>query len=600
MGIDTLFPSSLRPEQHLMLQLFVAIWVSICDGAVFCFSLLSPRLKEAPFNFSQEQVAIVSTTGVVLSYFSMPTGYLFDFHGPRPTLLIGGILNFVGWGLMAFVYHYEFTTSPVLIAVCYGLSQLSTSFFETGSIITNLAAFSSQQGHVVALQKTFLGLGSSIITCFFQGFFNQSLSVLCLALSLVNGFVGVVGAYTIRLPCPELRVPGLNCGAPSADGTGAPALSPEAVAVLEKAERNASKRFQSTFNVGYGILGALLITLFTTDVVERYESATSAGRAAAAVITLLLSLSFAVLAKIVPDPAFTTSGLSSSGLSSRKIERLPLFTPPVSPRNYVTDDQPSQTEAATAQSPATNPAPSASTALLPFVQNDRGILENVRTVELWILWWVSLCVWGCSTMVSSNGAQIYQSLDFTGYEKTVNGVYVSLFGIASALGRVAVGTTYPALTRRGIHVSVYLAVAPAIMASACILFVVLPSKGLPLPFFLVGFGTGMSWGATVLIITALFGSNNRGRHYSFLYLAGILTPFVFSQGLFASIYDKEAVSQGFTEKTKCRGVGCVLSSLMVVAAFNATAIVAGVVFYLRIKKNRGFGVRLVETAAAPA
>ena len=96
-----------RADSYLFFQLFLSIWIAIAAGAVWCFSLIIPALSRvgpsaqvnmnsshhtrgsttstlspasissassSPFDFSAEDIAIVSTVGVIMSYCSLPTG----------------------------------------------------------------------------------------------------------------------------------------------------------------------------------------------------------------------------------------------------------------------------------------------------------------------------------------------------------------------------------------------------------------------------------------------------------------------------------------------------------------------------------------------
>jgi hypothetical protein len=212
---------------------------------------------------------------------------------------------------------------------------------------------------------------------------------------------------------------------------------------------------------------------------------------------------------------------------------------------------------------------------------------NLKKVELWLMCFVSFAVWGCGTVVSSNSTQIFQALDFSGYDRSLDSVYVSIYGVASALGRVVVGFADDALKARHMHVAHLFPIAPIINTIGIPLFFILPAKGLIVAFFACGLATGVTWGSTVLIIKNIFAPDNCGKHYNVLYVAGMLTPLVMNVALFGPLYDARSEELGMAATHTCSGYRCIDVPLFVSLALNVLAIPCAVMFVRRIVHNGG-------------
>lgn len=208
----------------------------------------------------------------------------------------------------------------------------------------------------------------------------------------------------------------------------------------------------------------------------------------------------------------------------------------------------------------------------------------MRTPELWLLWWICFCVWGAMTLVNANMELIYRALAGpNGFSKQRNAVYVSIFGLASALGRILVGAVHPHLARRCIDIWAVLPVAPLVMIAGLLAFLVCGARAIVVPFFLIGLGTGLAWGTVVLVIKRVF--TEAGRHYNFLYTAGMLTPILWNLVLFAGIFEAESKAQHQPSLNQCEGIKCILISVLVAVGANVTAFIASIVFTYRLNNN---------------
>lgn len=590
-------------EKAWFCQFCIGILICVNNGACFVFGIFSPYMKRGAFKYTQSQIDAVSTVGVLLSYFSMPTGFLYDRKGPAATLLVGTVLNVTGWMGMYFIFkdmeHPLLSNSVAVMAFFFGLSQLSASFYETGSVLTNLKSFSCYQGRVILIQKTFMGLGSSLVAQIYIAFFEKTFTGIApffAFLFLYSAVAGTLAVLYLRLPTPATRCVGLNVedAETKARGGGEPLL------------------FRRPFNVATVILCFSVAFVLCTTLLTNFTTLTGGMRIGIGVSTILLCASFTSM--IFTTPSYEVNrrvGGDDAVVVEDEAAPPPLAVPSAELAaasegtrhcsagediTLCTDGGRGPGAAVVVMQPygavvSTPPFPSAEEVdksdALAFVPNAASLWVNIRHRELWLLWLVCFAAWSSMTVVSSNSSQIYQALAYDTFSQTVNTVFVSTYGVASAVGRIIVGFLHPRMELRKIPISAMLPLAPLLNIVGLPLFLVAPTPLLFVPFFVVGLGVGFSWGSTVLIITSLFTSTNCGKHYSFLYTAGMLSPLIFNMALFGPLYDHYGKLQGHGSDGSCSGVVCIATPIVVCIALNVIAVPAAYFFYQRTTTRRG-------------
>ncbi|KAG5484809.1 hypothetical protein LSCM1_06635 [Leishmania martiniquensis] len=599
-------------EKRWFCQFCIGILLCVNNGACFCFGIFSPYMKGEGFRYSQFQIDAVSTVGVLLSYFSLPTGFLYDRKGPTATLVAGTLLNVTGWAGMYFIFSGALSSNTVVVSIFYGLSQLSASFYETGSILTNLKSFSCYRGRVILIQKTFMGLGSSLVAQIYIAFFEKEFDGIApffAFLCLYSAFAGTLGVLFLRLPTTATRCVGINVvdADTCARGGGEPRM------------------FALPFNVGTVILCVSVAFVMVTSLVENYVHPLSIPwRVVIGFATIGLCASFTAMIFTTPSyevnrrrgasethmggpenraSAVEASGFVLSPAAARASDDAVMVKE--DDRCYgAVDDLSTCAVPSTEVQPAAglkdeleaSAMPSKAEPMLPpaelgaggsdtqesaDVLNSKSLWENLQYCELWLLWLVCFGAWSAMTVVSTNSSHIYQAIARGTFSLTVNSVFVSIYGVASAVGRILVGALYPCMERRRIHVSALLLVAPLLNIIGLPLFFFTPAHFLFVPFFVVGLGVGFSWGSTVLIVTSLFSSANCGKHYSFLYTAGMISPLIFNMALFGPLYDHYQAEQGHGKGDSCEGVICFAVPLIVCTVVNLFAAPSAYVFYKR-------------------
>lgn len=583
------FPSwrKLTVERRLFLQFFAGILLCANNGACFCFALFSDRFLDAPFSYSQSEISTIATVGVLLSYFSLPTGFLYDNKGPGITIAVGTFLNASGWLGLAYLFRSSEIPSLSLVSVIffYGLSQFSASFFETSAMLTNLKTFSCYKGKVVLIQKTFMGLGTSlaaqVFVIFFQG--HSSMSSFFVFLFIYSAIVGVFSFHFITLPTDQTKCLGLNVIDETTIrlGGGEPLLFRVPFTVGSVI---------LVFNVGIVLAMSLLEICFEIGPIVKFFFG---------FLVIALPLSYLSMTLVSPNYTCNVNGYKEKECTSRTEKGV--FYGSEEPINSDIFTELSFEEVVS--TPITC-APCQENSMMktvflpflwrvfppkkhPYVKNDLSLWKNLRKRDIWALWLSCFASWSAMTLVSSNSTQIHLSVTKGKYNSLINAVYVSVFGVGGAVGRIGVGLLHPILERHSVAITLFTFVSPCVNVIGLPLFLFVPKALLFLPYFLVGLSSGISWGSTVLVVTSFFTQKNCGKHYSFLYTAGMLSPIVFNTLLFGPLYDHYSIKQNHGIVSSCEGVVCIGVPIVVCFLLNLLVVPISLYFARRTTSNLG-------------
>lgn len=558
------FPSlwSFTLEKRCFFQLFVGILLCANNGACFCFALFSEQLKDSPFCFSQSQISVIGTIGVLTSFFSFPTGYIYDKWGPQYTIAVGTSLNAVGWlGLgMLFRLDESHSASIFLVILFYGASQLSASFFETSAMLTNLRVFSCYQGRVVQIQKTFMGLGTALAAqaylVFFQNF--NTISPFLFFLCVYSVLVGILSYSVICLPTERTRCLGLNVVSTHQflEGTGEPTL------------------FKKPFNVGSIIILSSVGIILAMTLIESYVHVEGALRLLFGALVIGVPMSFVSMVFITSSYSCNINGYREANNEiscENTVDNI--SNPEIVLESIIPAENPISLVPAEEVTEASNIWFFNFKMLVPefpdsFKINRQSLRRNVLTLDIWLLWFVCFASWGAMTLISANCSQIYQAVSNGTFSPNLNAANVSVFGAAGSLGRIAVGVVHPFLKRNRIVISALCSVPPLLNVVGLPLFLIVPSSLIFIPFLITGVASGISWGSTILIVTTFYDSNNCAKHYSFLYTAGMVSPIIFNTLLFGPMYDYYGKVQA-NANSRCDGVICIW--VPIIACFFVTA-----------------------------
>lgn len=166
-------PDARQFNRQRFSQLAAGVFAAACVGITQCFPIISNVVKSSGGGISQSDVAKISTAGVVAGYMMLPFGILYDTFGPKPVLLLCGLVCTAGYVLLSLIFSGHIAFGVTLMCAVNAMISLGASSMDTGSLMSNLYAFPLSRGEVIILQKTFVGLGSTFFSIIFECFFSK-------------------------------------------------------------------------------------------------------------------------------------------------------------------------------------------------------------------------------------------------------------------------------------------------------------------------------------------------------------------------------------------------------------------------------------------
>ncbi|EPY20743.1 hypothetical protein AGDE_14500 [Angomonas deanei] len=117
----------------------------------------------------------ITTCGSVVGNVVLPYSFVYDFFGPLPIAILCIIVFPLGALLIAFCFEEIIIGDVVKLCVFYSFMNLGTTFFDLVCCMTVISYFPTRRGAVVALLKTFVGLGSAITGSLYLGYFGGAI-----------------------------------------------------------------------------------------------------------------------------------------------------------------------------------------------------------------------------------------------------------------------------------------------------------------------------------------------------------------------------------------------------------------------------------------
>lgn len=142
---------------------------------------------QARYNLSQRDMSSIVTVGLVFQCSMLPYAFLYDYFGPTIIAAIATVQVPLGTLLLALCFMGQVEGSVVRLCVFNALMGSGCILFDLACCVTVLSHFPTHRGPVVALMKTFSGLGSAIFACPYSGFLWTLRSVMCLGHGRVRG-----------------------------------------------------------------------------------------------------------------------------------------------------------------------------------------------------------------------------------------------------------------------------------------------------------------------------------------------------------------------------------------------------------------------------
>ena len=533
--------------------LAAGVYACLAISTVYSLSLLTDHIKTA-YNIGQQELATITTIGYAFGMFGLPAGFMYDRYGPQHCFVVGAALLVSGCCFLGRIFDGSVAGTVVTFSLCYVLVAWPSGWVDAPSLLTNMYCFPLNRGDVVALQKTFVGLGGTVFAIYYMAFFKDQYVNFCWFLSAVGLASIAFAMYTIRLP-------------PFHPKSGAPSVSlpPTAVtplcattATTECMEWKTVPADSRRLRIGYAALGVMMLLAFGYSITSALFQLSQGWRVAIGIAVSITLASFLLMA--IPMRAAATS----------------------SPVKSDSPDSACVSVATRVEAP----------------QNTRTFMYNLQhSPDLWLLWWVCFCVFGSALTVIINSAQIYRAVNDNSYDSDRNTLFVATIGIASGLSRISVGQLDRVLERHGFCISILLPVTPSLCAAGLLLLTVLPADGLFLPFILVPASHGACLASMTLCSRMMFSPATVGKHYNFMFTGGMAGIILLNRLLFGKIYDHHSHAQNLYPH--CAGHVCVSASVLTMAVANVTAAAAGFVVHRRWVRGASTAESHIQSGGVP-
>lgn len=624
-------------ELYRFRMLVIGITVALGVSTTYGYSIFTEYMKEK-YGMNQVDITTISTVGNCLGYCSFILGVVFDLFGAKVQLILSGGLAAIGLILFGLSFDdkisYSRETMVILLSVFNGIMFLGCPSLDGASVLPLMMNFPVDRGFIIVIQKTFSGLGTSILMLYFNAFFKaqtsdetSKFSAYAYFLAAQVMFVSILGAIFIDLPtynpCDWVKK----------------RLSPEEL----KERQDTLKVYMKQrppyrrFYIGCTILGILLVFLTVNSLVGSFVSMSAATQKGLWAVGILLLLSFMLMglpfqclgAYPVPDrpskfPAFGEMDRNEDEDEEEGIAK----------RKYADDGRPKEAETQEIQEalhaeeedrPLQDPwmesnsldekSKRKESALWKngplmvektgeeYVETDTesekcafgatgdpqyhgSFWSHLLTLDLWLFWLCFFSMWGTGTVLIFNAAQLYRSKAYGHFSVTHQALYVGLIGVGSAIGRILSGVMDMWVTRRrttgekkkNIYTVMFLPLSSILLGLSFILIVVLPAEGIVLPFILGAMGNGMGWGLAALSMRIVY-ADDLGKHYNFMWSSGIVATVALNLFMFGGMFDNTAMKEGTLPM--CDSPKCVIPQMWILLACNVVSTGAAILVQWR-------------------
>ncbi|EPY35479.1 hypothetical protein AGDE_07305 [Angomonas deanei] len=316
-------------ELYRLRMLLAGIYTGIGISSTIGFSLFTEFMK-AKYGFDQRQITTISTTGNCVGYLSFLSGVLFDFAGPKVVLPVAGALGCLGFLLFGLAFDdvipkkESSNTNMIQFCIFLTIVYFGSPSIDVATIMPLMLNFPRERGYVVIIQKTFSGLGTSILMAYFNGWFlnmedrsQSSYSGYAYFVACQLLLVTIVGAVLIDLPPYYMTIYRRNKLLKKAarleayqrgemsfpDGELPPELKEAQEAAAELEERKQITQLylkQDTIPVrvwvGCGLVIVMLIIVTLTSIITAYVPTTKQAYIGITIVIIFFLCCFSVIA----------------------------------------------------------------------------------------------------------------------------------------------------------------------------------------------------------------------------------------------------------------------------------------------------------------
>lgn len=116
-------------------------------------------------------MSTITTVASIIGLVAFPLASVYDYYGPRPLFLVAMITYPLGSILFALTFMDVLSGNIFRFTIYCSLQGIGTSMFDVSSLMTVMTIFPSSRGAIIAVMKTFIGLGAAIFGICQIGFF---------------------------------------------------------------------------------------------------------------------------------------------------------------------------------------------------------------------------------------------------------------------------------------------------------------------------------------------------------------------------------------------------------------------------------------------
>lgn len=631
-------------ELYRFRMLMAGVYVGIGISSTYGFSLFTNYMRDK-YDFNQADITTISTVGNCCGYLVFFAGILFDYAGPKVLFPIAGFLGFLGFLLFGLAFDDKITASSKQVAMIQFCIFNAILYFgcpamDAATLMPLMVNFPLERGYMVIIQKTFSGLGTSVLMVYFNGWFVNTKNTLESNYSAYAYFVGCQILFCSLLGCYFVDLaPYYPCQYRKRRLTEAQKAERQNILTVYVSQHAPLRRLY----IGCAVVAANLVFLTVNSIVTGYVKTEKNGYIASSVVAVVLLACFAIMALPIQAlgryPVIQRTHPDFPGLGYTEEEEDKLadidalaaaeadvaaekVRDSVNGEPYPEEGQIlGEGDASGSNSPAESKAVAAAAAAAgtpehdddqrggmaqvgdtelvekapaPPVKNAIGdpqytgnFWRNLLTVDIWLFWLCFFGMWGTGTVMNMNAAQMYRSINNGVYDQSRLTLYVALIGVGSAIGRVVSGVLDMYLTVRKqsgkneVLTTTFLPLCSILLFLAYLLFAVIPADGLILPFLLGSIGTGMGWGLGALCVRIVY-ARDIGKHYNFMYSSGFICTIALNRFMFGNMYDNEAKKLGTAPS--CNQRSCVRNQMFILMAVNALSTAAAILVHIRYSR----------------
>ncbi|MED6174740.1 hypothetical protein PIB30_071923 [Stylosanthes scabra] len=523
-----------------------AMWLQSCGGVGYLYGSISPVIKES-LNYNQKQLSMVGVAKDLGDSVGFVTGILCEILPIWGALLVGALLNLVGYGwICALIF----------------IGTNGETYFNTVSLVSCVQNFPKSRGPVVGILKGFAGLSGAILTQTYALIHSPDHASLIFMVAVGPAMVGVGLMFIVR-------------------------------PIGGRKQVRPSPSDDKNFTFIYGVCLLLAAYLMGVMVVQDLVSVSNT------MVTVFTIILFLILLVPVAIPVSLAFGTNQKAPEEEAV-LLPVAQSSKPIQDYeegllseVEEEKPKEVDSLPAQErrkcivqlqlkmvqAAAKGAVRVKRRRGPHRGEDFTLRQALIKADFWLLFISMIMGSGSGLTVIDNLGQMSQSLGYGNAH-----IFVSLVSIWNFLGRVGGGYISEIVVRDHAYPRpAALAVFQVIMTFGH-LFIGMGWPGsMYFSTLLIGLGYGAHWAIVPATASELFGLRNFGALYNFITLSNPMGTLVFSSLIASRIYDHEAEKQAKTDPLECNGSICFFLTSVIMAGLCIVGALLCMILVFRTK-----------------